>query len=111
MATYEERLAAFNAVLAAWRAKSEAEQIEWFNEHPTVGTPKMAAVDPAIRDRVNSCPDRGSELPVSAYITEGCCTGPTRFECRAGKGIVSGQPTLRDCLECQSIAINAEGSS
>lgn len=63
-----------------------------------------AAIDPAIRDRVNACPDRGNELPVSAYAAEGCCSGATRFECRGGKGFVAGQPTLAECLACKANA-------
>ena len=58
-------------------------------------------IDPATRDRVNACPDRGPELPVSAY-PEGCCSGSTRHECRMGLGSIPGQPTTADCLACQS---------
>ena len=51
-------------------------------------------------ERVAACPHRGSELPVSAYQLDGCCTGPTRFTCSAGKGKAPGQVTTRDCLSC-----------
>lgn len=75
---------------------------EWGDLIGSLAAPRPA-VEPAARDRVNSCPHRGNELPISAYILAGCCGGgPTRFECRAGRGKVPGQPTLRDCLQCVS---------
>lgn len=69
--------------------------------------PPRATMNPAVRDAVNACPDRGGELPVSAYVLEGCCAGSTRFECKAGKGKVPGQPTLQDCLDCRTAIIAA----
>jgi hypothetical protein len=66
---------------------------------PSIDPP--AAVDPAVRDRVNACPDRGPVLPLS--LQDDCgCRGQELSECRAGKGATPGRVTLRECLACQS---------
>jgi hypothetical protein len=60
------------------------------------------SIDPVVRDRVNACPERGSELSVVIQSGDCCGGGSTRFECQLGKGSKPGQVTLRECLQCQS---------
>jgi hypothetical protein len=59
------------------------------------------AVDPAVRDRVITCPDRGPVLPILMQADCGC-RGKEVSECRANKGNVPGHVTLRDCLACMA---------
>jgi hypothetical protein len=81
------------ASLAAWRSLGPDEQAA------RLSIPR-ATIDPAIRDAVNACPDRGSVLPLS--MQEDCgCRGRELSACRAGKGEAPGRVTLRDCLACK----------
>ncbi len=81
------------ARLAAWRSLTPDEQARRLSA-------TRAAVDPAVRDAVNACPDRGPVLPLS--LQDDCgCLGKELSECRAGKGAIPGRVTLRDCLTCQ----------
>jgi hypothetical protein len=83
------------ARLAAWRSLDPDEQAARLSvPRPTV--------DPAIRDAVNSCPDRGSVLPISMQDDCGC-RGRELSACKAGKGKVPGRVTLRDCLVCKGL--------
>ena len=71
-----------------------------------LGTPRPA-IDPAVRDAVNACTDRGPVLPIS--LQDDCgCLGKELSECRAGKGAIAGRVTLRDCLACQSQSVRRE---
>src|SRR4051812_3325619 len=72
--------------LMAWRSLGSEEQAaRLFRPRP--------ALDPALRDAVNACPDRGPVLPIS--LQDDCgCRGRERSECRAGKGEVAGRVTL-----------------
>lgn len=58
-------------------------------------------IDPAVRDAVNACLDRGPVLPLSLQPAGCCGPGPEVSECRAGKGSIPGRVTLRDCLACK----------
>jgi glycosyltransferase involved in cell wall biosynthesis len=58
------------------------------------------SVDPAVRDRVLSCPARGPVLPISQQDDCGC-RGKEVSECRRKKGKIAGRATLADCLTCQ----------
>lgn len=58
------------------------------------------AIDLAVRDRVNACPDRGGVLPISMQ-DPGCGCGELSG-CRSGKGKVPGRVGLRDCLACKA---------
>lgn len=70
-------------------------------DHPGSAPAPDPALDPAVRDRVNACPDRGRVLPIS--LQDDCgCAGKELSECRAGKGSVAGRVTLRDCLACMA---------
>jgi hypothetical protein len=62
-------------------------------------------VDPAVRDRVNACPDRGGVLPLSMQDDCGC-QGKELSECRAGKGKIPGRVTLRECLACCQLSVD-----
>ena len=64
-----------------------------------LGTPRPS-IDPAVRDAVNACQDRGPVLPISMQDDCGC-QGKELSECRRGKGAIEGRVTLRDCLDCQ----------
>ena len=57
-------------------------------------------IDPAVRDAVHACPDRGPVLPVSEQDDCGC-RGREVSLCRAGRGAKPGRVTLRDCLDCR----------
>jgi len=82
------------AALAAWRALGDDEQADRSARRP--------AIDPAVRDAVNACPDRGPVLPVSLQPPCGCAE---LSGCRAGKGAMPGRVTLRDCLACRGAGI------
>lgn len=69
---------------------------------PADHRPEPQSDFPAVRDRVNACPDRGGVLPISMQDDCGC-RGRELSECRAGKGKVAGRVTLRECLACQAI--------
>lgn len=66
--------------------------------------PSRPSVDPAVRDRVVACPDRGPVLPISLQSECGCGGGPELTECRAGRGRRDrpGRVTLRECLACRA---------
>ena len=64
-------------------------------------SPQRPAIDPAVRDAVNACPDRGGVLPISLQPDCGC-QGGELSECRASKGAIPGRVTLQDCLACQA---------
>jgi len=64
-------------------------------------TEATPSIDPAVRDRVNACADRGSVLPISMQDDCGC-VGRELSECRASQGKTPGRVTLRDCLECKA---------
>jgi hypothetical protein len=83
------------AALSAWRALEPDEQIA------RLSMPRPA-IDPAIRDAVNLCPDRGPVLPISMQDDCGC-RGRELSACQAGKGEIPGRVTLRDCLACKSL--------
>lgn len=80
--------------LAQWRSMSLDEQAG------KLGRPRLS-IDPAVRDAVNSCLSRGPVLPISMQDDCGC-RGKELSECRAGRGVIPGRVTLRDCLKCQS---------
>jgi hypothetical protein len=81
------------ASLSTWRSMSTDEQIG------RLGRPRPT-IDPAVRDAVNACPDRGPVLPIS--LQDDCgCRGKELSECRAGQGAIPGRVTLRDCLTCK----------
>lgn len=63
-------------------------------------------LDPAVRDRVLSCPHRGKEGGLVLLEEEqSCCGGgEERTACSAGKGARPGRVTLRECLECAAVA-------
>lgn len=65
--------------------------------------PATPSVDPAVRDAVNACPDRGVPGGLKLLEEESTCCGggPELTECRAGRGQRPGRATLRDCLECK----------
>jgi hypothetical protein len=79
--------------LYTWRKLSTREQAA------KLGSP-APAVDPLVRDAVNSCPSRGPILPIS--MQEDCgCRGKELSECRESRGTIPGRVTLRDCLACR----------
>ena len=78
------------AALAAWRALGLDEQADRSARRP--------AIDPAVRDAVKACPDRGPVLPLSQQPECGCAE---LTECRAGRGARPGRVTLRECLDCR----------
>lgn len=63
------------------------------------GLTPRPGLDPATRDAILACPDRGSVLPVSRQA-EGCGCGELS-ECRAGKGKRPGAVTLAECIACK----------
>lgn len=72
-------------------------------------TPDMIAppeVDPAVRDRVVSCPHRGPEGGLVLLEEEqSCCgSGDERTACAIGRGARPGRVTLRDCLACAAVS-------
>ena len=81
------------AALAAWRKMSHEDQLG------KLGPPRPA-IDPAVRDAVNTCSARGTVLPISMQDECGC-RGKELSECREGRGAIAGRVTLRDCLACK----------
>jgi hypothetical protein len=88
------------ASLAAWRSLDPDEQTA------RLSMPRPV-INPAIRDAVNACPDRGSVLPISMQDDCGC-RGRELSACKAGKGEVPGRVTLRDCLACKGLTSKRE---
>jgi hypothetical protein len=89
------------ASLAQWRKLPESEQVDKLESN-------RPGIDPMVRDAVNACSFRGSVLPISEQDDCGC-RGKERTECRAGKGVIAGRVTLRDCLDCQKTQIDSPG--
>jgi glycosyltransferase involved in cell wall biosynthesis len=61
-------------------------------------------IDPAVRDAVLACKERGPEGGLTLMDDErSCCGGgEERTSCSAMKGRKPGRVTLRECLRCQS---------
>ena len=61
-------------------------------------------IDPAVRDAVLTCPDRGPEGGLALLDEERTCCGggPELTACKAGKGDRPGRVKLPECLACKS---------
>lgn len=79
------------AGLTVWRGLTAVDQFASLES-------RRPTLDPAVRDAVLACLDRGPVLPVSMQPECGCAE---LTECRAGRGKVAGRVTLRECLECK----------
>lgn len=77
----------------AWRELGEEAQIA------KLASPTDAKILAAVRE----CPDRGSTLPPAEQMDCGCAE---LTYCAANKGAVPGRVTLRDCMDCRTVALS-----
>jgi len=90
------------------RLSSERFGREWTELICSFAPPQLA-IDPALRDAVIACPDRGPVLPISEQDDCGC-QGREVSLCLAGRGAKPGRVTLRDCLACVAGSPNQPSS-